>query len=103
MIDEYSLAVALGSDLNPGTCWCVAMPFVIALACRGMYMSPAEALVAATLNAAYAIGRGAQIGSLEAGKQADVIILNVPDYRQLAYRIGENLVETVIKHGRVEH
>ena len=101
MIDEYGLAVALGSDLNPGTCWCVAMPFAIALACRGMHMTPAEALVAATLNAAYAVGRGAHIGSLEAGKQADVIILNVPDYRQLAYRIGENLVETVIKRGRI--
>src|SRR5205085_8265446 len=73
MIDEYGLAVALGSDLNPRTCWCVPMPFAIALACRGMHMTPAEALVAATLNAAYAIGRGAQIGSLEAGKQADVI------------------------------
>ncbi len=101
MIDEYGLAVALGSDLTPGTCWCVAMPFAVALACRGMRMTPAEALVAATLNAAYAIGRGAHVGSLEAGKQADVLILNVPDYRHLAYRIGENLVETVIKRGRI--
>jgi imidazolonepropionase len=101
MIDEYGLAVALGSDLNPGTCWCVAMPFAIALACRGMRMTPAEALVAATLNAAYAVGRGGHVGSLEVGKQADVIVLNVPDYRQLAYRIGENLVETVIKRGRI--
>jgi imidazolonepropionase len=101
MIDEYGLAVALGSDLNPGTCWCVAMPFAIALACRGMGMTPAEALVAATLNAAHAIGRGAQIGSLDAGKQADVLILSVPDYRHLAYRVGENLVETVIKRGQV--
>src|SRR4051812_37188201 len=92
MIDEYGLAVALGSDLNPGTCWCVAMPFAIALACRGMRMTPAEALVAATINAAYAVGHGGRIGSLEPGKQADVIILSVPDYRQLAYRIGENLV-----------
>jgi imidazolonepropionase len=101
MIDEYGLAVALGSDLNPGTCWCIAMPFAIALACRGMRMTPAEALVAATLNAAYAVGRGADVGSLEVGKQADVLILSVPDYRHLAYRIGENLVETVIKRGRI--
>jgi imidazolonepropionase len=101
MIDAYGLAVALGSDLNPGTCWCVAMPFAMALACRGMHMTPAEALVAATLNAAYAVGRGADLGSLEVGKQADVLILSVPDYRQLAYRIGENLVELVIKRGRV--
>jgi imidazolonepropionase len=101
MIDEYGLAVALGSDLNPGTCWCVAMPFAMALACRGMKLTPAEALVAATLNAAYAIGRGAEIGSLEVGKQADVLILETPNYRHLAYRVGENLVETVVKRGEV--
>jgi imidazolonepropionase len=101
MIDEYGLAVALGSDLNPGTCWCVAIPFAIALACRGMRMTPAEALVASTLNAAHAIGRGACVGSLEVGKQADVLILGVPDYRHLAYRVGENLVEMVIKRGQV--
>jgi imidazolonepropionase len=101
MIDEYGLAVALGSDLNPGTCWCVAMPFAMALACRGMKLTPAEALVAATLNAAYAVGRGAEIGSLEVGKQADVLILETPNYRHLAYRVGENLVETVVKQGEV--
>jgi imidazolonepropionase len=101
MIDEYGLAVALGSDLNPGTCWCVAMPFAMALACRGMRLTPAEALVAATLNAAYAVGRGDQIGSLEVGKQADALILETPDYRHLAYRVGENLVETVIKRGTI--
>lgn len=101
MIDEYGLAVALGSDLNPGTCWCVSMAFAMALACRGMGMTPAESLVAATLNAAYAIGRGADLGSLELGKQADLLILETPDYRQLAYRVGENLVERVIKRGQV--
>jgi imidazolonepropionase len=101
MIDEYGLAIALGSDLNPGTCWCVAMPFAIALACRGMRLTPAEALVGATLNAAYAVGRGEQIGSLEVGKQADLLILETPDYRHLAYRVGENLVETVVKRGEI--
>lgn len=101
MIDDYGLAVALGTDLNPGTCWCVAMPFAMALACRGMRLTPAEALVAATLNAAYAVGRGTQVGSLEAGKQADLLILETPDYRNLAYRVGENLVQTVIKRGQV--
>lgn len=101
MIDDYGLAVALGTDLNPGTCWCVSMQFAIALACRGMQLAPAEALVAATLNAAYAIGQGARIGSLEVGKQADVLILSVPDYRHLAYRVGENLAETVIKRGTI--
>ncbi|HET9224162.1 MAG TPA: imidazolonepropionase, partial [Roseiflexaceae bacterium] len=72
MIDEYGLAIALGSDLNPGTCWCVAMSFALALACRGMRLTPAEALAGATINAAYAVGRGELIGSLEVGKQADV-------------------------------
>jgi imidazolonepropionase len=66
-----------------------------------MRMTPAEALVAATLNAAYAVGRGEQIGSLEPGKQADVLILGVPDYRHLAYRVADNLVEMVIKRGRI--
>jgi imidazolonepropionase len=101
MIDEYGLAIALGSDLNPGTCWCVAMPFAMALACRGMRLTPAEALAAATLNAACAVGRGDLVGSLEVGKLADVLILETPDYRHLAYRVGENLVETVVKRGEV--
>ena len=101
MIDEHDLAVALGTDLNPGTCWCVAMPFAMALACRGMRLTPAEALVAATLNAAHAVGLGERIGSLEAGKQADVLILETGDYRHLAYRVGENLVEAVIKKGQI--
>jgi imidazolonepropionase len=77
------------------------MPFAMALACRGMQLTPAEALVAATLNAAYAVGLGARVGSLEAGKQADILILSVPDYRHLAYRVAENLVERVIKRGQV--
>lgn len=101
MIDEHGLAVALGSDLNPGTCWCPSMPFAIALACRGMRLTPAEALAAATINAAHSVGRGDQVGSLEIGKQADILILAVPDYRQLAYRVAENLVKAVIKRGRV--
>ncbi|GAB4208999.1 MAG: imidazolonepropionase [Roseiflexaceae bacterium] len=101
MIDEYGLAVALGSDMNPGTCWCPSMAFVMALACRGMSMTPAEALCAATLNAAYAVGRGDRLGSLEAGKQGDLVILSVPDYRHLAYRVGENLVRAVIKRGQI--
>jgi imidazolonepropionase len=101
MIDEYDLPIALGSDLNPGTCWCVAMPFAMALACRGMRLTPAEALAGATINAAYAVGRGELIGSLEVGKQADVLILETADYRHLAYRVGENLVEMVIKSGQI--
>ncbi|MCB8954403.1 MAG: imidazolonepropionase [Ardenticatenales bacterium] len=94
-------ALALATDYNPGTCWCESMQMVIALACRYMGLTQAQAIAAATVNAAYAIGRGEEIGSLEPGKQADILILNVPDYRQLGYRFGANLAQTVIKQGRV--
>jgi imidazolonepropionase len=70
---------------------------VIALACRYMGLTQAQAVVAATLNAAFAIGRGDRAGSLSPGYQADLIILDVADYRQLGYRFGTNLVSTVIK------
>jgi imidazolonepropionase len=98
---ELGVPVALGSDLNPGTCWCESMPFIIALACRYLRLTPAEAIVAATRNAAYASGVGDRVGSLEVGKQADIIILALPDYRHLAYRFGRNPVQTVIKTGEV--
>jgi imidazolonepropionase len=94
------LAVALGTDLNPGTSYCVSMPFIIALACRYLRLSPAEAICAATLNAAYAIGAGHLVGSLEPGKQADVIILDTPDHRYLAYQFGANPVTRVIIGGQ---
>ncbi len=94
-------ALALATDLNPGTTWCESMQMVIALACRYMGLTQAQAVVAATLNAAFAIGRGHEVGSLSPGYQADVVILDVADYRQLGYRYGTNLVGTVIKRGRV--
>jgi len=100
-IIEAGGALALATDLNPGTCWCESLQFIIALACRYIHMTPAEAITAATLNAACAIGLGKKTGSLEVGKWADVIILDVPDYRHLGYRFGTNLVGTVIKRGRV--
>jgi imidazolonepropionase len=98
---EIGLPVALGTDLNPGTCYCESMPFVIALACRFMRMTPAEAVVAATVNAAHAIGRGADLGRVQPGCQADLLILDADDYRHLGYRFGTNLVHTVIKRGQV--
>jgi imidazolonepropionase len=98
---EENVPVALGSDLNPGTCWCEAMPFILALACRYEKLTPAEAIVAATLNAAYSLRIADQVGSLTPGKLADVLIANVPDYRHLAYRFGTNPIETVIKRGRI--
>jgi imidazolonepropionase len=98
---ELGVPVALGSDLNPGTCWCESLPFIIALACRYLRLTPAEAIVAATLNAAYASGVGDRVGSLEVGKQADIVILDLADYRHLAYRFGSNPVQTVVKVGQV--
>ena len=77
------------------------MQFAIALACRFMGLTPAQAIAAATINAAHAIRRADKLGSLEVGKQADVLILDAPDYRHLGYRFGTNLVRQVVKRGRV--
>jgi imidazolonepropionase len=93
--------LALATDCNPGTTWNESMQFVIALACRAMKLTPAEAIAASTINAAHAIRRADRVGSLEVGKQADVLILSVPDYRHLGYRYGTNLVKQVVKRGRV--
>ena len=94
-------ALALATDYNPGTSWCESMQMMLALGCRYMGLTQAQALVAATLNSAHAIGRGSDLGSLEPGKQADFLILEVEDYRQLGYRYGTNLVHTVVKRGEV--
>jgi imidazolonepropionase len=99
LIDQGG-ALALATDLNPGTSWCESMQMVLALACRYMKLLPAEALTAATLNAAHAIGLGHLVGSIESGKQADLLVLDVDDYRMLPYRYGTNMVRQVIKRGR---
>lgn len=93
--------LALATDCNPGTTWNESMQFVIALACRAMKLTPAQAIAASTINAAHAIRRSDRVGSLEVGKQADILILSVPDYRHLGYRYGTNLVKQVVKRGRV--
>ena len=93
--------LAIATDLNPGTAWCESMQFTIALACRYLHLTPSQAIAAATINAAAAIARDDRLGSIEPGKQADMLVLNVPDYRHLGYRFGTNLVGTVIKKGRI--
>ena len=91
--------VALGSDLNPN-CYCESLPFVFALAVYEMKMTPAEALIAMTINAAVALCREKEIGSLVSGKLADVVILKGPSYLHLGYHIGGNPVHAVVKRGR---
>ena len=100
-IIEADGILAIATDLNPGTAWCESMQFASALACRYMKLTPKQAIAAATINAAAAIGMDKKIGSLESGKQADLIVLDIPDYRHIGYRFGTNLVETVIKQGQV--
>jgi imidazolonepropionase len=98
---EAGAILALATDCNPGTSWNESMQFAIALACRYMGLTPAQAIVASTINSAHAIRRADRVGSIEAGKQADMLILSVPDYRHLGYRYGTNLVKQVIKRGQV--
>jgi imidazolonepropionase len=99
MIDN-NVPVALGTGFN-ADCWLENQQLVIAMACRFMHMTPAEAVTAATVNAAYAVNRAGEVGTLEVGKRADVLVLSVPNHRFLGYRFGVNLVEKVIKNGRL--
>jgi len=100
MIDE-GVPVAISTDFNPGSSPTLSLPFIMNLACMHMGMTLEEVLTATTINAAYALNRGEQIGSLEADKQADVIILDVANYKQLQYFYGMNHTNTVIKNGRI--
>ena len=100
MIDA-GVAVALATDFNPGTSPTYSMQMILALACSQMRMTPAEAFAAATVNGAHAIRSAAHCGSLEAGKDADLVMYNVPDYREIPYHFGVNLVAMTIKRGQV--
>jgi imidazolonepropionase len=96
---ERGAAVALATDFNPGTSPTCSMPMILSLACARMRMSPAEAISAATINGAHALRLADRIGSLEPGKQADVIVLDTQDYREVPYYFGVNLVSTTVKCG----
>ncbi|HHV78248.1 MAG TPA: imidazolonepropionase [Firmicutes bacterium] len=98
---EKGLAVAIATDFNPGSCPVQTLPLVMSLACLLCGMTPEEALCAATINAAFACGRGNVVGSLEVGKQADIVIFNAPDLSYIPYRVGTNLAEVVIKKGKI--
>ncbi len=97
---EYGIPVAIATDLNPN-CWTESMLMVIVLSCYNMKMSPAEALAAATINAACAIQRESTVGSLEVGKKADIVIFDVANHYFLSYQFGVNLVSKVIKNGLI--
>lgn len=94
--------VALASDFNPGSCPSLNLQFVMNLGCLRYKMTPEEVLTAVTLNAAAAIGRAGEIGAVEPGKKADLVFWNAPDLDMIFYRMGSNLVDSVIKNGKTE-
>jgi imidazolonepropionase len=96
---EAGLAVVLATDFNPGSSPTPSMPMVLSLACTQMKMSPAEAIIASTINAAYSLNRGDKIGSLEPGKLANFSIFDCADYRELAYWFGIPLADSVYIKG----
>ncbi len=97
---QSGLAVVLATDFNPGSSPTPSMPMILSLACTQMKMTPAEAITAATINAAYSLGRGEEIGSLEPGKRADFVIHDCSDYREIAYFFGVPSAEAVYLEGR---
>lgn len=103
MLIESGAAVALATDFNPGTSPTLSMPMIISLACNQMRMTPAEAVSAATINGAHALRMADRVGSLEYGKQADLLFLNASDYREIPYYFGLNLVAATMKKGRIIH
>jgi imidazolonepropionase len=98
---ERGVPVALATDFNPGTSPTTSLPLVMTVACLELKLSPTEALAAVTINAAHALGRGEEIGSIEAGKAADLVIWRVPSHRQIPYWPAADLVRTVVKGGHV--
>ncbi|MCR5066882.1 MAG: amidohydrolase family protein, partial [Erysipelotrichaceae bacterium] len=98
---ENDVAVALATDYNPGTCPCLNLQLVMTLGCLKYKMTPEEVLTAVTLNGAAAIDRADTIGSLEEGKQADLVIWNATELSYIFYRLGSNLADTVIKKGKI--
>lgn len=100
---DAGAAVALGSGFDPATCSTLNMQHVIALACMRMNVTPEEAISAATVNSAHALGLGGRVGSLEFGKDADVCMLNVSDYREIPLHMGSNLISLVVRKGEVAH
>jgi imidazolonepropionase len=98
---DAGAVVALATDFNPGTSPTVSMPMVLSLACTQLRMTPAEAIAAATINAAFALKRSDRVGSLEAGKQADFAVFDVEDYREIPYYFGMQRCWMTVKNGEI--
>jgi imidazolonepropionase len=96
---DLGVPIALGTDLNPN-CWNESMQFTISLACHKMRMTPAEAVTASTINAAAALGLDKKVGTIERGKRADLIVLDIPGHAHLPYKFGTNLCSRVVKDGK---
>ena len=98
---DAGVPVALATDFNPGSCFTLNMQLILSIACSQMKMTPAEAITAATINGAHALGLSDRLGSLEEGKQADIVLMDVPDYREIPYFFGVNHCAVTIKKGNI--
>jgi imidazolonepropionase len=98
---EQGVAVCLATDLNPGSSMTESLPLMMTMGCTMYKLLPKEVIQAATVHAARAIGREKETGNLEAGKQADIILLDIPNYRHLPYHFGVDHVELVIEKGKI--
>jgi imidazolonepropionase len=98
---DAGVPVAIASDFNPGSCMSFSMPLMMTIACTQMSITPEEAITATTLNGAAAMGVSDQVGSIEVGKRADIVLYDIPNYRYLAYHFGTNLAAKIIKNGTI--
>jgi imidazolonepropionase len=96
---DAGAAIALATDFNPGSSFCESLPLVMSLACTQMHLSPAEALAACTVNGAHVLGQDERLGRLRVGSPADVVVLEAPDWRHLAYHLGGVRIRHVIGDG----
>ena len=99
---DAGAAISLATDFNPGSAFCESLPLVCSVACTKLGLSPAEALAAVTVNAAHVLGRAGRKGRLAKGYDADIVLLEAPDWRYLAYHMGANVVGRVFRRGRTE-